>query len=558
MIGRALASPLLRAWHWTDPSSEPYSWKVFGADARSGVMMLATGLTGGMALGIASGMGPLAGLYCVVIVGFFAALFGGTRAQSSGPSAAIAVIVSVILASGGATLPEIGIIAAMAGAFQILFGLFRVGRFVAYIPYVVLSGFISGIGVILILSQVQTVLGTDIAARGAVATIGALPAAILQADTDSAVVAAVAMAILIFWPRSLEKWLPAPIAALIAGTALGAFWLDGVAVIGPLPTGLPVPNLVLPSLDFLLTAVEPALLIALIGSIYSLMMSLVADSITGGQHNPNRELVGQGIGTMAAGIFGAMPGAANPGTLINLQFGGRTVVAGIVRAVCLFALLMGLGGYAEPIPLAALAAILIKVGLSLIDWRFLRRLRQMQRGYAAVMLLTLALTAFVAPLTAVAFGLVAAGIAHAVRLERLELDSVISAPLLDRTFLAAGTDEGDAGRYDARVGLLAFRGAFTVASSRKLVRMVGADIREHEIVIFDFSHMTYIDDTAAHVIALLLDRAIKEKTEIIVLGMSDDLKSILNAFDVLRHVAEDRIVGELDEARSLAARLLAS
>ena len=521
-------------------------------------MLLATGVTVGMALGIASGMGPLAGLYCVVIVGFFAALFGGTKAQSSGPSAAIAVIVSVILASGGTTLAEIGIIAALAGAFQILFGLFRVGRFVAYMPYVVLSGFISGIGVILILSQIQTVLGTDIPAHGAVGTIGALPAAISQVNADSAAVAAVAMAILLFWPRSLEKWLPAPIVALVAGTALGAFWLDGVAVIGALPTGLPVPSLALPSLDFLLTAIEPALLIALIGSIYSLMISLMADSITGAQHNPNRELVGQGIGNMAAGILGAMPGAANPGTLINLQFGGRTVVAGIVAAACLLALLMGLGSYAEPIPLAALSAFLIRVGWSLIDWRFLVRLRQMQRGYAAVMLLTLALTAFVDPLTAVAFGLVTAGIAYAARQERLELDSVISAPLLDRTFLAASADEGDADPYDARVGLLAFRGAFTVASSRKPVRMVGADIRDHEVVIFDFSRMTYIDDSAAHVVALLLDRAVKEKTDIIVLGLSGDLKSILNAFDVLRHVPEDRVVDELDEARSLAARLLAS
>lgn len=558
MIGKALAGPLLRAWRWTDPNREPYSWETFRADARSGLMMLAVSLTGGMALGVASGMGALAGLYCVVIVGFFAALFGGTRAQSSGPSAAIAVIVAVILASGGATLAEIGVIAAMAGVFQILFGLFRVGRFVAYIPYVVLSGFISGIGVILILSQIQTVLGTDIPASGAVGTIGALPAAILRVDAGSAIIAGVSMAILLFWPRSLEKWLPGPLAALLAATALGAFWLDGVAVIGALPTGLPVPSLALPSLDFLLSAVEPALLIALVGSIYSLMMSLMADSITGAQHNPDRELVGQGIGTMAAGIFGAMPGAANPGTLINLQFGGRTVVAGIIRAACVLALLMGLGSYAEPIPLAALAAILIRVGWGLIDWRFLVRLRQMQRGYAAVMLLTLALTAFVAPLTAVAFGLVAAGIAHAARLERLELDSVISVPLLDRTFLAADADEGDADRYDARVGLLAFRGAFTVASSRKLVRMVGADIRGHEVVIFDFSRMTYIDDTAAHVIALLLDRAVKVKTEIIVLGMSDDLKSVLNAFDVLRHVPEDRIVDELDDARSLAGRLLDS
>ena len=221
-------------------------------------------------------------------------------------------MVSVVLATGGASLAEIGIIAAMAGGFQILFGLFRVGRFVSYMPHVVLSGFITGVGVILILSQIQTALGTDLPARGTVNTLLALPEAVLLADPGTVILSAVTMAILLFWPRAVDRWAPGPLVAVAVATALGVFWLDGIAVIGALPTGLPVPVLSLPSLDFLLFAVEPALLIALVASIYSLMMSLTADAITGAQHDPNRELVGQGIGNMAAGVFGAMPGAANP------------------------------------------------------------------------------------------------------------------------------------------------------------------------------------------------------------------------------------------------------
>ena len=538
------------------PGSEPYTWGTFRADARSGVTMLAIGIPSGMALGVASGMGALAGLYCVVIVGFFAALFGGTKAQSSGPSAAITVMVAVILVTGGASLAELCIIVVMAGAFQVLLGLFRVGRFVSYMPHVVMSGFISGVGVILILSQIQTALGTEIPARGAVNTILALPAVILRTDPESVVIAAVTMAFLLFWPRALDRWAPTPLTALAVTTALGAFWLDGVAVIGALPTGLPVPSLSPPSLEFLVSAVEPALLIALVASIYSLMMSLTADSITGAQHDPNRELIGQGVANAAAGIFGAMPGAANPGTLINLSLGGRTVMASIVRAFCLLALLLGLGRYAEPIPLAALSAILLKIGWELIDWRFLRNVRRMPRGYVVVMALTFTLTVFAGPLTAIAFGLVAAGIAHAARLERMELDSVVSAPLLDRTFLAAGDDGADADPFEARVGLLAFRGAFTVASSRKLVRMVGADIRGHEVVIFDFSNVTHIDDSAAHVIALLFERADKEKTQAVVMGLSGDVRDILDAFGVLRRVPENQVVPDLEEARTLAARLL--
>ena len=545
---------MLRGWRF--PGAEPYTWETFRADARSGIAMLAVGVPGGMALGIASGMGALAGLYCIVIVGFFAALLGGTKAQSSGPSAAIAVMVSVIVAADGASLAELGVIVVMAGAFQVLLGLFKVGRFVSYMPHIVLSGFISGVGVILILSQSQTVLGTDIPARGAVGAIAALPAALTEVDPATVVVSGVTMAVLLFWPRALDRWAPAPVTALVAATALGALWFEDVAVIGSLPTGLPIPSLVLPSLDFLPSAVEPALLIALVGSIYSLMMSLMADSITGAQHDPNRELVGQGVGNMAAGLFGAMPGAANPGTMINLQLGGRTVMAGIVRAVCLVALLLGLGRYADPIPLAALSVILLKVGWDLIDWRFLRNIRRMPRGYSVVMALTFALTVFAGPLTAIAFGLVAAGIAHAARLERMELDSVVSAPLLDRTFLAAGDDGADADPFEARIGLLAFRGAFTVASSRKLVRTVGADIRGHEVVIFDFSNVTHIDDSAAHVIALLFERADKEKTQAVVMGLSGDVRDILDAFGVLRRVPENRMVPDLEEARTLAARLL--
>ncbi len=227
-----------------------------------------------------------------------------------------------------------------------------------------------------------------------------------------------------------------------------------------------------------------------------------------------------------------------------------------MRAAGILALLMGLGSYAEPIPLAALSAILIRFGWGLIDWRFLARVRQMQREYAVVMLLTLALTVFVDPLSAIVFGLVAACIANAARLERMELDSVVSVPLLDRIFLTPGTRETDAAPFDARVGLLAFRGVLTVASSRKLVRMVGGDIRGHEVVIFDFSGVTHIDDSAAHLIAQLMDRAVKEKTEIVVMGMSEDVKGILNAFDVLRYVPEDRIVDKLDEAQTVAGRLL--
>ena len=193
----------------------------------------------------------------------------------------------------------------------------------------------------------------------------------------------------------------------------------------------------LPSPGFLLQAMEPAIILALLGSVDSLLTSLIADSLTGTQHNPNRELVGQGIGNMVAGMFGALPGAGTTvGTVTNIHAGGLTRVSGALRSVLLLALVLGLGQYVEPIPLAALAGVLMKVGWDIIDWHFLSRIHRIPREHLFVMLTTLGLTVFVDLVTAVAIGLIAAGMAHARQLEYLELDSVVSVPLLDRMVLS--------------------------------------------------------------------------------------------------------------------------
>ena len=188
------------------------------------------------------------------------------------------------------------------------------------------------------------------------------------------------------------------------------------------------------------------------------------------------------------------------GTVVNIRAGGTTPVSGALRAVMLLGLVLGIGRYVEPIPLAALAGVLMKVGWDIIDWRLLSLIRRIQREHLFVMLMTLSLTVFVDLVTAVSIGLIAAGMAHARQLERLELDSVVSIPLLDRTFLSEFGDMADGDPHSARVGLVALRGRFTVASSRKLVEVIGAEIKLHEVVIFDFSRATYFDDSATMVV----------------------------------------------------------
>ena len=415
----------------------------------------------------------------------------------------------------------------------------------------------SGLGAIVIMIHVLPFLGAPTAMGGPMGMIRALPEALDNVNYNATAIAAVTLAVGVLWPRRLARLLPGPLVALTAGTLLGVLWLGDAPVIGPVPTGLPGLQFELPSAGFLVRALEPAIILVLLGSVDSLLTSLVADSLTGTRHNPDRELVGQGVGNMVAGLFGALPGAgATMGTVVNIRAGGTTPLSGALRAVLLLALVLGLGRYVEPIPLAALAGVLMKVGWDIIDWRLLASIHRIRREHLFVMLMTLGLTVFVDLVTAVALGLIAAGMVHARQLERLELDSVVSVPLLDRTFLPAGEASGDADPHSARVGLVALRGTFTVASSHKLVEVIGADIKDHEIVIFDFSGATYIDDSAAMVIEQLMDVAEKERTGVIVAGLSGSVAKTLHALGIMRHVPKEHVVGTRDEARLVASAFL--
>ena len=534
-----------------------YNLKTLRGDIFGGVTSTVVALPFALSFGVASGMGAAAGLYGAIAVGFFAALFGGARTVISGPAPSMTVAMAVIVTTHATNLNEALVIVVLGGLLQMLLGALGAGRFVVYTPYVVVSGFMSGIGVIIITIEVLPFLGAPPAPGGFTGAVLALPEALAGFNADALGVAAATLAAFVLWPRRFARFLPPPLVALAAGALLGVLWLDGAPTIGRMPTGLPGIQLGLPTAGFLVGALQPAIVLALLGSIDSLLAALVADSLTGSRHNPNRELVGQGIGNVAAGLIGGLPGAgATVSTVTNIRAGGQTPVSGMLRAVLLLALLLGFGPYVESIPLAALAGVLMKVGWDIIDWRLLRRIRHIRREHLFVMLMTLCLTVFVDLLTAVAIGLIAAGMAHARQLENLELDSVVSVPLLDQMFLYEGEEVEGADPFEARVGMVALRGSFTVASSRKLVWTISLDIKDHEVVIFDFSSATYLDDSAAMLIRRLMDVATQERTEFIVTGISGDVAHTLRAFDVLRDVPPERIVETLEEARDTAKKVL--
>ena len=536
-------------------------------DAFGGITAAVVSLPLALAFGVASGLGAVAGLYGAVAVGFFAAISGGTRTQISGPTGPMAVAMAVVITSHVTSLAEAFTIAIMAGLIQILLGVLRIGRFVAYTPYSVISGFMSGIGLIIILVQTLPFLGASVATGGPIGAVRTWPDAVGDVNLGALAIAVFTLALVVAWPGRLRRFMPPALAALIAGTLLGVFWLSNTPVIGAVPTGLP--GLQLPDLSggTLIRAVQPAVTIALLGSIDTLLTSLVADSMTRTRHEPNRTLLGQGVGNMAAGFIGGLPGAgATMGTVVNIRAGGRTPLSGVVSAVILLALVLGLGRYVEAVPHAVLAGILMKVGWDIIDWRFVTRIFRVQREHLLVMVVTLGLTVFLDLVTAVTIGLIVAGMASARQFERFELDSVVSVPLLDRDFLFpvrgekgdedADSEDEEGDEFSARVGLVALRGTFSVASSNKLINTISADIREHEVVVLDFTETIYIDDSAALVVEQLIDTAMEQDTACIVLGLSGRPAVTLNALDVLRRVPVGNIVATPDEARAAAAAML--
>ena len=544
-----------------------YNLQTLRGDIFGGITTAVVGLPVALAFGVASGLGAVAGIYGAIAVGFFAAVFGGTRGQISGPTGPMSVAMAVIVTIHAETLTEAFTIAIMAGAIQVLLGVLRIGRFVAYTPYSVISGFMSGIGIIIIIMQVLPFIGESTVSGGPRGAIAAWPDVMRQlgyVNLSALAVSVATLAVIVLWPDRFSRFFPSTLAALLVGSLIGILWLTGIPIIGEVPTGLPTLRMPSVSPDFLLRSFEPALTIALLGSIDSLLTSLIADSMTRSRHNANRELVGQGIGNMVAGFVGGIPGAGTtPSTVVNIRAGGQTRIAGALWALVLLAMVLGLGKYVEAIPHAVLAGILMKVGWDIIDWRFLTRLRRIQPEHLLVMLMTLGLTVFVDLITAVVIGLIAAGMASARQFERMELDNVVSVPLLDRTFLYANTDPPDddsdeVDPFSARVGIVSLRGSFSVASSNKLITAISADISEHEVVILDFSDTIYIDDSAALVVEQMIDTAIEQDTDCIIMGMSGPTVSSLHALNVLQRVPQNQFADTLDEARDIAERILAT
>ncbi len=479
-----------------------------------------------LAFGEASGAGPIAGLWGAIIVGFFASLLGGTGSNVSGPTGPMVVVFAGVFGSLSGNISLVFAAVVLAGILQIAMGVLRLGQYIRLVPYPVVSGFMSGIGCIIIALQLSRLFGHEPDGGGTIPALVAIPGAVMDPNINALIVGLVTLVVIFFWPKSLGKFIPGALAALIIGTVLSLF-LKGAPILGDIPTGLP--SFVLPefSRDSFAIVLEAAFILALLGAIDSLLTSLVADNMTRTRHNSDLELVGQGVGNTIAGFFGAIPGAgATMRTVVNIRTGGFTRLSGMLHSVVLLAIVLSLSPLASQIPHAVLAGILIKVGYDIIDVSYLKRAHQGPRWDLALMVMVLGLTVFVDLITAVAVGVVMAALAFVKRMADQQLASFKG----DTDEITTVEEQAILDKAKGKITLFDFGGPLSFGAAADLGHQVRERVRDHTAaIVLDFSRVPFMDVSAARAVeTIACDSKAAHKT-LYITGMSDTVKNTLSA-----------------------------
>jgi SulP family sulfate permease len=493
-----------------------------------------------LAMGVASGLGPIAGLYGAIFVGFFAALFGGTESQVSGPTGPMTVVVAGLagsLAAATGSAENLGLIFTaimLAGLMQIGLGLLRMGEYIRLVPYPVISGFMSGIGGIIIILQIGPILG-HASPAGTVDALIYAPTALAGMNIMALLIGLTSFGIAMKWPKKLAKYVPGPLAALVIGTLMSVA-LGGAPILGSIPSGLP--SFYMPQFEgnTLNLVVQAAFILALLGAIDSLLTSLVADNMTRSRHDSNKELIGQGIGNTFAGLFGGTAGAgATMRTVVNIRTGGKTRISGMIHAVFLLGVVLGLGSLASYIPNAALAGILLKVGVDIIDWTYLKNAHRGPRWDLMLMILVLGLTIFVDLITAVAAGVVLAAIAF---VEQVAKDQMQNLKSRDAMSDATPREKELLQKLGDAVNVFEFRGPLSFGAAADLGHHARTLFSNNGLkaLILDFSSVPFLDVSAIRAVETIADDAHHNGRAVHVCGMSQKVRDSLSSLDADKHL----------------------
>jgi SulP family sulfate permease len=481
---------------------EGYTFKQFQGDLMGGLTVGVVALPLAIALAIASGVKPEQGLYTAIVAGFVIAILGGSRTQISGPTGAFVVIVYGIVQRYGYD----GLVVAtlIAGVMLIIMGLARMGALLKFVPYPVIVGFTSGIALIIFSSQVNDFLGLKIEKVPADFVEKWIEYATHIANVDAFTlgVGVTSLLIIILWPRVTHR-IPGQLIAILVATIAVQYLQIPVDTIqsrfGGMPTGLPSPQLPTVTWSIFQQMFTPALTIAILAALESLLSSVVADGMTGTRHRSNMELIGQGAGNIASAVFGGIPATgAIARTATNIKSGGKTPFAAIIHAVFLLLVLLFIGKWAAMIPMATLAAVLIVVAYNMSEWREFKHLLTSPRGDVAVLLVTFLLTIFIELTVAIQVGILLAAFLFLQKMSKESRVNVITQTLdEDEEFLSRDMSEIDIPK-DVEVfevyGSLFF-GA--VSQFKESIRVVA---NKPKVVILRMRQVPTIDASGIHIL----------------------------------------------------------
>ena len=521
-------------------------------DILSGITVAIIALPLALAFGEISQLGPVAGIWGAIAGGIVGGLFGGCMVGVSGPTAPKAAQIATFMSLfviGSTDKPDL--VAAfsiifLSGLVLIFISLLKISRFIHLTPYSVIAGFMCGIGVIVILTQINAFLGLE-AEKNIHSVIQNFSKNLKNANTDALFVALPSLFILFSWPRleqkvDLLKNIPSPLVALITGTSIASFMGLNIPYIGDKMGGAKeaeIFSLYVPDLTRFSEFIIPALALAGLAILDSLLSCKVADNMTGEHHSSDKETFGQGMANIAAGLFGGVTTAtATMRTVANIKFGGKTPLASIVHGLTLLAILLGLGFLVEAIPTACLAAILFKVGIDIMDYRILPIIKKLPTTDLIVFIIVLFVTVYEDLMIAVAIGVI-----FAVLKSRNEIKSMIKSKFTHKIISLSDTQYSPKEMNNEMLNKLPVlvlqpNGPLFFATIEKLIQTY-SKVKEHELLIIDLSKVTMIDLSGAFSIEDLIIGARKNGIKVLVTDASSEVNNVLSNLGFIKKIGSE-------------------
>lgn len=516
-----------------------------------------------LAFGVASGAGPVAGLYGAVCVGFFAALFGGTPTLISEPTGPMTVVMTAIVSSMVANNPENGLAMAftvvmLSGIFQIVLGIFKLGKYITLMPYSVISGFMSGIGVILIILQIAPFVGQPNPKGGVLGMVQNLPQLLSNINPAETALGAMTLAIIFLMPAKIKRFAPPQLVALVGVTIISLVFFGNADIrrIGEIPMGLPTLQMPTFSASQMVVMFVDAAMLGMLGCIDTLLTAVIADSLTRTEHKSDKELIGQGIGNLISGLCGGLPGAgATMGTVVNIQTGASTALSGITRALILMVVVLWAAGLTQSIPMAVLAGIALKVGIDILDWSFLKRAHKVSLKATLIMYGVLFLTVFVDLIVAVGVGVFIANILTIERLSALRSEEMKTITDADDAIVLSDEEKQLLDLANGRILLFYLSGPMIFGVSKAIAREHSA-MADSDVLILDLSDVPMLGVTAS----LAIENAIKDASEqgrqVLIVGAAGKVKQRLEKFGISRFVPQHNFFIDRVEALKQAVALV--